>query len=676
MRTYPTLAESLAVARSPGRPRLADCRLLLLVEADPASSAMRSTLASVVRAAPKGSHVGVLEGGVARVSPSARANTSVRSDWPAWDIRTLGGLRALLGELRSDVVHVEPPREVTTDALAALVSAALADSVCATVSDVRRADESASAAEGPLPCPGIDEPSWGLVLLRRDALLLGLDNVDAIDAGTATPTEEFTSLRGLLGRVIVGPGFVHRGLGGVPPLPAPPHSPRVAHRRTSTLNVAIDARQLTAPLSGTQTQFLSLLGALAQTGEVRLSALVPESIHPSLESLLERLDGSVDFTSQGKLEHVDVFHRPSQVGSLEDLVECFTFGRRFVLTQQDMILDRTPAYFPSREAWHAFHRATRGALQSADHVGFFSEHAALDAASDGLIDPERATVVPLGVDHVDVEGHAEVPEELGPLADRPFLLMVGTTLRHKNRVFALRLLRELVGERGWPGSLVIAGPSYPWGGSEQDEQRLLARDAALRERVVDLGAVSESEKRGLYANAAVVLFPSLYEGFGFIPFEAAAFGTPCLYARRGPVAELLPADGALPADFSTAGTASRVLELCSNPLARDELVAAIRAAGRPLTWEATARGYLEVYRRALEDEPRGAIDRAILTAALATSDGIPLTPNEARVVRVYRRRRVFRKFAEAFIVAGGLTTRAARLGRPPTRDPGRASEAE
>ncbi len=40
------------------------------------------------------------------------------------------------------------------------------------------------------------------------------------------------------------------------------------------------------------------------------------------------------------------------------------------------------------------------------------------------------------------------------------------------------------------------------------------------------------------ANAAAVLYPSSAEGFGFVPYEAAALGTPSTFTAFGPLAEI------------------------------------------------------------------------------------------------------------------------------------------
>jgi glycosyltransferase involved in cell wall biosynthesis len=627
--------------------------VLLLIEGDTTASEVEATLRTSLAAAPPSSLVGVVKGGIARVAPVEGADPSSFVRWPLCPVRSFDGLRALLdGSPGADLVLVEPPRNVSADTLRCLARAAYADSACATVSELPSVARSLAAG---IPPPAIDQPAWGLVLIRRDVLEVTLEDARLV---AGVNSVEFASIRELLSLLLDGPGLVHRATKSslAPSIPTRP-------ALNSRIRVIMDVRFIAGPVSGTQVQFLSLLAALARIDEIELTALAPAHIHPSELPLVEPLRADVVFSTEDAAGQADIFHRPHQVHSLVDLADCLRYGHRFVLTQQDMIVDRAAAYWASPDQWKDFRRATQAALASADQVGFFSEHAALDALSDGMLDPERATVVPLGVNHVEVDGAAEPPPQLARLGGRPFLLMIGTALLHKNRLFGLRVLRELVNEQGWEGGLVLAGADFPWGSSTPKEHRVLARDARLRQRVVDVGAVSEAEKRALYRDAGLVLFPSFYEGFGLIPFEAAAFGTPCLYAWRGPVAEFLPQTGALPADFSVKSTASMVLGLLGDVGSRNALVSAIRSAAEPLTWEETARGYLELYRRSLERPPRG-IDRAILASATVTASNVEvLTPQELAVISAYRRRTSFKALMDSLMLAGTFAVRAGRRGQ-------------
>jgi glycosyltransferase involved in cell wall biosynthesis len=645
--SFPTLAERLGVA-DPAPATTTGPAPSVWVEGEPTSAG----LAALLEAVPA-TRVSVIRDGVARSVSAVGASEAAVADRSSRPLRDLDDVQALLGETPgADIVLVDAERGVEAAEVGRLAAVARADSVCASVSFVAPRGAELPAL-GAIPPPAIDGPAWGLVYIRRDALDLALDNARALDGGTAG------SVRELLSTVLSTAGLVHRRLGGAAePAVA---EPRGGRPRGSTMHVTVDLRNLAGPVTGAQVQSLALLGALARTGEVRLTALEPSRLHPSVAPLAEPLRADVAFAASVPLGAADVFHRPFQVGALHDLADCLVYGRRFVLTQQDMIGERSPEYFASRAEFEDVRRATAAALASADHVGFFSEHAALDAASERALDPSRATVVPLGVDHIRTDGPLDAPPQVSALGGRPFLLVLGTAFLHKNRLFALRVLRELVA-RGWEGGLLLVGRDAPGGSSVADERRFLAAHPRLAERVCVIGHVTESEKRFVYRNAAVVLFPSLYEGFGLIPFEAAAFGTPCLYAWRGPVREFLPPAGALPPDFSAATTAEEILRLVGDGTATASLVSEIRACGAELTWDRTAAGYREVYRRALE-HPERPVARAVVLGAGMGRDGSPLSGTERAVIQVYRRRRGFRRVVDALVRVGALTTRGARLAR-------------
>ena len=210
-----------------------------------------------------------------------------------------------------------------------------------------------------------------------------------------------------------------------------------------------------------------------------------------------------------------------------------------MLTQQDLIAFHNPAYFPTRPAWEGYRRLTRIALSAADRVLFFSAHARDDALAEELVDGDRASVVHLGVDHSASTESAPPPARRGSRRTRSSCASARTIL-HKNRVFALRLLKAL-GQGGADTTrLVFAGPSVAHGSSRPQEARFLAAHPALANRVRDLGPVSEAEKHWLYGRAALVVYPTVVEGFGLVPFEAAAHDVPCLWAPGSSLSELLP----------------------------------------------------------------------------------------------------------------------------------------
>ena len=156
-------------------------------------------------------------------------------------------------------------------------------------------------------------------------------------------------------------------------------------------------------------------------------------------------------------------------------------------------------------------------------------------------------MVYIGVDHEHARfGPAPTRPATGErLEDGGFVLCLGVDFLHKNRHFALRTVAEMLREKGWNGQLVFAGPHASPGSSGGEERRYLDANPDVAGVTVDLGTVSEGEKRWLLQNASLVMAPSVYEGFGLIPFEAAAAGVPCLFAAQASLAEVLPEEVAL-----------------------------------------------------------------------------------------------------------------------------------
>jgi glycosyltransferase involved in cell wall biosynthesis len=313
-----------------------------------------------------------------------------------------------------------------------------------------------------------------------------------------------------------------------------------------------------------------------------------------------------------QMDKTDVAHRPYQVSNANDLLMLSCTGERQVITHQDLIAYRNPGYFAGFPQWDRHRRLTREALTFADHVVFFSHHALKDAFSEDLVEPDRARVVYIGVDHAATVApeHRHPPQGAESLAEQPFLLCLGTDFRHKNRVFALRLVEALRERHGWQGRLVLAGPRVSDGSSAGEEATYLATRPQLAEAVLRLPAVEEAEKDWLLDHCLAVLYPTTYEGFGLMPFEAADHGRPCLFASQTALAELLPAELAMLVPWDPVESAKRVSALLEQPEAIHEHVLAIRRAAEPLTWQSTAEALLDVYFAAAASPARDAAEMA------------------------------------------------------------------
>ncbi len=373
-----------------------------------------------------------------------------------------------------------------------------------------------------------------------------------------------------------------------------------ARQAIKGLEVTIDARCLGPFLTGTQVHTLEVIRALSRTNRIGIRAVVPLDLGSYAREQLAELD-NVELIPQTEvrpgMRRTDVAHRPYQVSSADDLHRLALTGERHVITHQDLIAYRNPGYFPGYPQWERHRHLTRQALAMADEIVFFSHHAARDALSEDLVDPSRVRVVYIGVDHAErrLADGPQPPPGAERLADRPVLLCLGTDFRHKNRVFALRLLEALREERGWDGMLVLAGPRVSHGSSRGEEAAYLATRPELADAVLTLPAVDEAAKAWLLERCSAVLYPTTYEGFGLMPFEAAAHNRPCLFAAQTALAETLPAELATLVPWDPQASAARVHHLLEDPAASAAHLRAVRQSSLRFSWDSTAETLVDVY---------------------------------------------------------------------------------
>ena len=206
------------------------------------------------------------------------------------------------------------------------------------------------------------------------------------------------------------------------------------------------------------------------------------------------------------------------------------------------------------------------------------------------LDPARIHVIPYGLDasfRVLTAGErAEARQRLSFGGDK-HILSVDTGTPYKNRRAGIEVLARVRAATGLDVRIARVGPQL--GASD----RALATARGVGHAIIELGALSRKDLVAAYNLSDVLLFPSLYEGFGWPPLEAMACGLPVVTSTTPAVAEVVLA-AALSADaLDYDGLAARVREVLdgATPALRDSGLA--RAA--TFTWEQAARDVASVY---------------------------------------------------------------------------------
>ncbi len=137
------------------------------------------------------------------------------------------------------------------------------------------------------------------------------------------------------------------------------------------------------------------------------------------------------------------------------------------------------------------------------------------------------------------------------------VLHVGNNGFYKNREGVLRIYARLDGNHAQ--RLLMAGPA------PTEELLRLVHALGLAGRVEWHGDPDDDALASLYRRASVLLFPSIYEGFGWPVLEAMALGLPVIVSDRGSLAEVVGNAGACLPLNDEAGFVSAVNRILGSP---------------------------------------------------------------------------------------------------------------
>lgn len=384
------------------------------------------------------------------------------------------------------------------------------------------------------------------------------------------------------------------------------------------LEVTVNARHLAGPRTGIEIYMERLLVALAETGQVRITAVSWSPLGLERTNLREVVParrpefepgGFGDLRALLWKTWFDQWHCvravSSEAGMLFHGMDGFLpWGvrrrDRCVVTVHDLGWQVHPELYPRKL------RVMYGALfpwvvRRADRIIAVSRHTADDLVRRAGVPASRIEVVYHGIDPAfgsavdgasaagDAPAARGASTHAGAPASAPYFLAVGGVSPRKN---TRRLIEAFARWRARGGHraayrLRISGisldPEFQGGG------------APLPDGVSLLGYVDKAELRREYAGAAAFLYPSVYEGFGLPIVEAMASGTPVLTSRTASAPEIAGEAAVLVDPFSVESIEAGLDEV-TNP----EVAARLRALGRErarlFDWSSAAARTIEVYR--------------------------------------------------------------------------------
>lgn len=346
----------------------------------------------------------------------------------------------------------------------------------------------------------------------------------------------------------------------------------------NNLTVTIDVTWLGPHETGAQVMTTAGTAALAEQPNIKSIRLVGLS---ELPTYAKHLTDHPKITLGGEGQ-TDIIWYPNQIDQRVDISQARQLGKRVVTTYLDLIAYDIPKYHASPQAWAAYRAMQRRIAFSVDGITTISKDVAKRLYQETpRLDPNRIQAIPLGLDHITTDTEMAKPKDLK--TDKPFLLVLGNDFTHKNRDFAIKVWQELLNQ-GHSIDLVLAGLHVKSSSSKAAEQELANKHVNLRGTISTLGHVTSEERTWLLANAEAVLYPSSAEGFGFVPYEAAALGTPTTFAVFGPLKEISQLHDQ-PTAWNSQQFAADLANLVSKEQANETRVDQLQQRISDLTWD-------------------------------------------------------------------------------------------
>ncbi len=323
----------------------------------------------------------------------------------------------------------------------------------------------------------------------------------------------------------------------------------------------------------------SLLAALEDRDDVRATVLTGPTTSGLAGTLGWLMRGAASAVRQAQ---VSLLHCPA-------FVTPWNVPAQVIISVLDLSTRRFPQDYPLE--WRVYAgRLLPAQARKAALVVAISESTRRDVIADYGVPPDRVTTIYPGIDPLFWAAPA------APRSENPTVLFPGAPITRKN----LRVVLECMA--GAPrGSALGSAALQVSGATEAGFPELAARAAALglTDRVRWLGQVPRDRMPALFASASAVVYPSLYEGFGFPPLEAMAAGTPVVASNASCLPEVL-GDGAMLVDPNDDAALARALEdVLTKPDVRARLIDAGRRRAATFTWQACAEKTVAAYRQVL-----------------------------------------------------------------------------
>lgn len=349
--------------------------------------------------------------------------------------------------------------------------------------------------------------------------------------------------------------------------------------------------------TGLATYAINLAPELRLPGLMLLAPPAFQQQHKSPHACLE-VPGNLS-AEQGKLGHFrrlkwTQFELPKVYKTLQSnlffslVPEAPLFaGCRSVVMVHDLIPIRFPRWTSPLTQYARYYIPQ--VLKQAEHIICNSEATAQDICHFYRIPAHKITPIPLAHD----SQHFRVPETADrPPLDRPYFLYVGRHDPYKNLQRLIQAFAALPDRTHY--ELWIAGSPDP---RYTPLLKTQALELEISKQVKFLDYVPYDQLPILLNRSIAMVYPSLWEGFGFPVLEAMACGTPVITSNLSSMPEVAGDAAILVDPYNEAEITAAMYRIATDPQMQTQLRSAGLQQSQRFSWIKTGQATSEVLQR-------------------------------------------------------------------------------
>lgn len=273
------------------------------------------------------------------------------------------------------------------------------------------------------------------------------------------------------------------------------------------------------------------------------------------------------------------------------------------------ILDVQHEFFPqyfSRQVLADIRKSTANTLAQADGIltiSYFSRQT--------IIDKYNVPEAKIAVTYLNSDGVFDLPIEEGKKKElkntigEDYIFYPANTWPHKNHMNLLKAYSILKERYQTKLKLVFTGDSKQ---RKKDIDEYIVENN-LDEDIIYLGYLPQEDMPYIFANATVMAFPSVFEGFGIPLVEAMKAKVAIACSKCGSIPEVA-GDAALYFDaYNPEDIAEKIHQLEMNPKLRTELIQKGEVVAKNYSWKKCAEETVSYLKKVLKENVKEKVDR-------------------------------------------------------------------